>query len=93
MLRTEAADLIVRASPFVCLFLAVQIQVLPERVHSELLDRVVGLAAMAARDRLDGAEWHQSALGFHRAGGVVAGGDLTTAPISAMYLKTHKKKQ
>lgn len=65
-------------------FLPIQIQVLPECVHSELLDRVVGLATMAARDRLDGTEWHQSAPGIHRAGGAVAGGNLmitTTAVV------------
>ena len=39
-----------------CIFL-LQISLLPECVHSELLVCMVGLVEMGERDRLDGSQW------------------------------------
>lgn len=43
----------------------VQVPLLPERLHLQLFCSVVGLAQMAERNRLDGAEWDQPASGFY----------------------------
>lgn len=51
-----------------------QVPLLPERVHTELLLRVVGLGPLGAGDRLDGAEWHQPGTGLEWPGGHLAAG-------------------
>lgn len=58
----------------ISLFVCTQVPLLPERLHFQLLCRVVGLAPMAARDRLDGAERDQPASGLHWPGSPLARG-------------------
>lgn len=53
----------------------VQVPLLPERLHLQLLVCVVGLAQMGARDRLDGPERNQPPAGFHRPRSPVARGN------------------
>lgn len=64
-------------------------------MHSELLHSVVGLATMAERDRLDGTEWHQSAVGIYWTRGLVARGNEIPQCVCAvveqtgMHITTH----
>jgi len=55
-------------------FLCVEVSVLPERVHCQLLLCVVELGALGASHRLDGHERHQPAPRLHRPGGYLPEG-------------------